>query len=120
LAKTQQIRSKNPENWTENEALRTVELKAILVDGSGNGYLKTVCDYLRLNPPQQSEKANCYCKLSIHFRHDWCLYRGVRRLVFEFTVSHRSSLLLHLYSRKNAQLASWDPILCDRTGCHES
>jgi hypothetical protein len=24
--------------------------KAILVDGSGDGYLKTVCDYVHLNP----------------------------------------------------------------------
>jgi putative transposase len=24
--------------------------KALVVDGSGNGYLKTVCDYVHLNP----------------------------------------------------------------------
>jgi len=24
--------------------------KALIVDGSGNGYLKTVCDYVHLNP----------------------------------------------------------------------
>ena len=26
--------------------------KALLVDGSGNGYLRTVCDYVHLNPPR--------------------------------------------------------------------
>ncbi len=26
--------------------------KALIVDGSGNGYLKTVCDYVHLNPPR--------------------------------------------------------------------
>jgi len=24
--------------------------KSLIVDGSGNGYLKTVCDYVHLNP----------------------------------------------------------------------
>ena len=24
--------------------------KALIVEGSGNGYLKTVCDYVHLNP----------------------------------------------------------------------
>ena len=27
-------------------------VKALIVEGSGHGYLKTVCDYVHLNPPR--------------------------------------------------------------------
>jgi len=32
------------------EHLFSGRYKALVVDGSGNGYLKTVCDYVHLNP----------------------------------------------------------------------
>ncbi len=34
----------------EFERLFSARSKALIVDGSGNGYLKTACDYVHLNP----------------------------------------------------------------------
>jgi hypothetical protein len=37
-------------NFDRNCNPRIQRYKALLVDASGNGYLKTVCDYVHLNP----------------------------------------------------------------------
>src|SRR5256886_8427590 len=43
--------------------------KALLVDGSGNGYLRTVCDYVHLNPRSEEHtselqsQSNLVCRL---------------------------------------------------------
>jgi REP element-mobilizing transposase RayT len=41
--------------------------KSLIVDGSGNGYLKTVCDYVHLNPVRAGGVSPrimtiCYCQ----------------------------------------------------------
>src|SRR5208337_412779 len=43
-------RPSKPGTLTEFGHLFSGRYKALIVDGSGDGYLKTVCNYVRLNP----------------------------------------------------------------------
>ena len=75
--------------------------KALVVDGSGNGYLKTVCDYVHLNParaglvkPQEALRSFAWSSWPAYLlrpskRPAWL---GVRRLLGEYRI-RRDSLV---------------------------
>ena len=56
--------------------------KALPVDGSGTGYLKTACDYVHLNPAR---------KLKIRVRTVYNLQKLLRRRLAEFSASKSSA-----------------------------
>ena len=69
--------------------------QALLVDGSGNGYLKTACDYVHLNPvraallrPEQALSDFCWSSYPYYLRaaSGWPLWLRVDRLLGEWGI----------------------------------